>query len=626
MAQWDGTPYILGTTALDGKFMPISTSPVDAVLRGADPTGATDSTAAIQAAVDYAIANAIGAVYIPSGTYKIVGTITVPAPLTIFGVYAPATSTVSQFTRIGGTVLVAGAGGTAGTPLINFTGATFSYGLRLSDLMFLGSNHFNTVTGAVDRIAIKATNIQTEVSINRVNITGFLRQGILFEGVFDGHITNSRIMKCGTAGTYPALDFVDATSNCNALHVIANHLEGNPYTLRLGGSSRHNQFVANKFELFSVGPASSSVVINGNAFENVFIGNHFVQRNADDTAYYANDTIQPAMVQITAGTTAITTFTANMFTTQPYAPPGNDMGSRWMNHASGSRLIMTSNEFNNVYSTGVKGIILGDDAIFTDNVVMSRAKSNTRNVMQLASRCLVKDNTIRALDTDAITTASALFTVTGTDNTIYDNKVAGVTYYAHTTPTDGQDFGPDARTGAPAVTNQWWCAGPSTIGSSIFGEANERASLFTVARPCFVDKLGVSVTVVGTAGAVIRLGIRADDGSGARPGTLLVDAGTVIGTAAATAEATFTPFAMLPGVRYWLTATIQGAAGTRPTLRDNRTSTPLGGVGGTTSAIVLDNAVVGMTGSSTVSGALPSTNASWQSTSTVPRIAVHVAS
>lgn len=62
------------------QYMP--TNWVNVLNYGADPTGATDSTAAIQAAIDYVQINGNvsygnGTVYIPSGIYKILGTLTI---------------------------------------------------------------------------------------------------------------------------------------------------------------------------------------------------------------------------------------------------------------------------------------------------------------------------------------------------------------------------------------------------------------------------------------------------------------------------------------------------------------------------------------------------------------------
>jgi hypothetical protein len=58
---------------LDYQAQDIDTAPdwVNVWDFGADPTNTTDSTTAIQAAIDYAYANGVGTIYIPSGNYKV---------------------------------------------------------------------------------------------------------------------------------------------------------------------------------------------------------------------------------------------------------------------------------------------------------------------------------------------------------------------------------------------------------------------------------------------------------------------------------------------------------------------------------------------------------------------------
>lgn len=79
-----------------------------------------------------------------------------------------------------------------------------------------------------------------------------------------------------------------------------------------------------------------------------------------------------------------------------------------------------------------------------------------------------------------------------------------------------------------------------------------------------LDRLGIETTVVGTAGAVIRLGLYADDGDGA-PGTRILDGGTVDGTILGGLEATISQ-AVAEGP-LWLAAVGQGSPATQPTVR-----------------------------------------------------------
>jgi hypothetical protein len=78
------------------------------------------------------------------------------------------------------------------------------------------------------------------------------------------------------------------------------------------------------------------------------------------------------------------------------------------------------------------------------------------------------------------------------------------------------------------------------------------------------DQVGLYIAVGGSAGAVIRLGVYADDGEGV-PTTLVADWGTIVATAAGgfTISISWTPAADL----YWLAGVLQGSPGTPPQIR-----------------------------------------------------------
>lgn len=86
-----------------------------------------------------------------------------------------------------------------------------------------------------------------------------------------------------------------------------------------------------------------------------------------------------------------------------------------------------------------------------------------------------------------------------------------------------------------------------------------------VHRPIVVSALGIDVVTAGSAGSVIRLGIAGDNGGGLVD-QLILDAGTVVGTATGLASITNFRQFLNPGV-YWLLACPQGAPATAPTLR-----------------------------------------------------------
>lgn len=149
----------------------------------------------------------------------------------------------------------------------------------------------------------------------------------------------------------------------------------------------------------------------------------------------------------------------------------------------------------------------------------------------------------------------------------------------------------------------WWYSGVCyrNPGSTIPAEATMIGSRFVAGRDATLDRIAIGVTVVGTAGAVIRLGIyslNVETGTI----TLVLDAGTVSGTAVADAELTISQ-AVTKGTNYFLMAAVQGGAGTRPTLRTNEGFDPW--IGHTASWRASQDSFIGVAVTG-VSGALPS--------------------
>lgn len=79
-----------------------------------------------------------------------------------------------------------------------------------------------------------------------------------------------------------------------------------------------------------------------------------------------------------------------------------------------------------------------------------------------------------------------------------------------------------------------------------------------------LDRLAIYINVAGQAGAKVRLGIYRDNGTGAYPGTLVVDTGQLAADAVGAVVATIS-VPVTAGV-YWLAAVAQSAATTQPTV------------------------------------------------------------
>jgi|GEM_PF-1183903 len=118
-----------------------------------------------------------------------------------------------------------------------------------------------------------------------------------------------------------------------------------------------------------------------------------------------------------------------------------------------------------------------------------------------------------------------------------------------------------------------------------------------------ISRLGIEVTVAGTAGTLIRLGIRGDNGTG-QPGTLVLDAGTVAGDAITSGiEISSLTQAISPGL-YWFTATAQSTGATLPTVRAQTGDTWPSAASSLASALGLSTSTGYLT-TATVPGALP---------------------
>lgn len=136
-----------------------------------------------------------------------------------------------------------------------------------------------------------------------------------------------------------------------------------------------------------------------------------------------------------------------------------------------------------------------------------------------------------------------------------------------------------------------------------------------------LDRIGCDVTTVGSAGAVIRLGIYADGGG--YPDALILDAGTLDATSTGgTNIREITISQTLNMGLYWLAFVIQGGATTRPTVRRYHNKSAFGEIAQTDNNFNWGkNSYV----QSSVTGALPS---NWTSTTTdsdTPMISVRVA-
>lgn len=117
----------------------------------------------------------------------------------------------------------------------------------------------------------------------------------------------------------------------------------------------------------------------------------------------------------------------------------------------------------------------------------------------------------------------------------------------------------------PKAGLYYGAAGPSSTSTFVNGQL--RVAEFHLGVTSTAIRIGCEITIVGAAGALVRLGIWNDNGS-AYPGTLLLDAGTVDGTIlTSTTARELTISQAMPLGPYWLGAVVQGAPAVTPTVR-----------------------------------------------------------
>lgn len=154
---------------------------------------------------------------------------------------------------------------------------------------------------------------------------------------------------------------------------------------------------------------------------------------------------------------------------------------------------------------------------------------------------------------------------------------------------------------------------PTTLALAV---GNEYAIPFNVGSQQSFNEIAANITVVGTAGALLRYGLRADDGNGA-PGALISDFGTVTATTLAARAVTISK--TFPTGLLWLTVTAQVAGCTVTAISGwlvgaSGASSVAGAIGGRSAQY--------QTG---VTGALPATFTSGGQTPNAPAIFVRAA-
>jgi len=178
-----------------------------------------------------------------------------------------------------------------------------------------------------------------------------------------------------------------------------------------------------------------------------------------------------------------------------------------------------------------------------------------------------------------------------------------------------------AAGGIPMRSGHSYAAPTANTQTAINAEGSMRGGLLTVGVAGTLNQIAIEIVTGGTSGALVRLGIY-DFNPSTGVATLLVDAGTVDGVATGIKTASISQ-AVTAGQTLLLTATPQGGAGTRSTLRMHVGSDPR--IGDSAVSTLAATMLLGYQVAS-VSGSLPSTpTLALAGSGSIPRVMVRAA-
>ena len=369
-----------------------------------------DDTPRINRAIQYAKENKINRILFAPKVYNVTsGSILCDTKIEMIG-FSGTDCTINN--NKGVTVLNAN-NSTTNEPVIKYAVGKGSYvmGVKISNLTILGSDSWydSDSTKWSDRIAIHLENIGRSYQLNDINIIGFKRGGIKGINLFDGTAFGVVITYCGTDGLYPALHLTGDDENTNAGHWFGLHIEHSPFMLQIDSGSRHNQFVACKFEVGGYESVNPKILISSNTLENIFIGCQFVNNN-----FVAGKSF-PHMIKVK---NQFTVFTGCMFSSP------TSVGSLWIDGSESYGLKVIDSSF---YFLSPKdySIIIGGNSVFSNNLLYINSSDDGKKygIKIIGNENLVIDNQFKSQSGSVKATEGDLFHCdNGTGNT-FRNKI-----------------------------------------------------------------------------------------------------------------------------------------------------------------------------------------------------------
>jgi len=294
-------------------------------------------------------------------------------------------------------------------------------GGSLKNISILGAeyqrgNQFNDIASHPQRNNSAILNKDTSFfDFHNVFVYGFSHIGVNFDGAYDGFIENLDVQYCGTDGIYPSVNLTSTDSDCaNALKFIGLHIEFTNYFLNLEHSSRHNQFIACKFEAGNNNLNTHSMITCDNTLENVFSACQFVYGNKNVPLFNCNYS-------------HIALIGRCMLTSGGVIYDENNIGALFVYSRNGS-IIIDSCIIDNIYADSYS-FDIDSDSIFTNNHIFATPKNSTFNIVKInGNRTTISNNKIiNVSNTNTITTGS-LFYCTNSGNVIKNNSINGKYY------------------------------------------------------------------------------------------------------------------------------------------------------------------------------------------------------
>jgi hypothetical protein len=260
------------------------------------------------------------------------------------------------------------------------------------------------------------------------------------------------------------------------------------------------------------------------------------------------------------------------------------------------------------------GVVASNDARLTDTRTPTDASVTAAKVapaLKPSGTAAASDEALRALGTTASTAAAG----------DHGHTLAGDVSGPVGTTAIGDGKVTPSMFSVPArpfvyLAGSYYCP-PGTATTAVTAANSEtRFCRLWLPKGRTVDRLGLNVTVAGSAGSTLRLGMYAASVTTGLPdGLPLIDGGTIDGTSATFQEKTVS-YALDEGAWFWLCTTCQGATGATPTVTTlASTSVPEEGVPMFSTAL----STVGLRVSGFAAGPLPTATGATFLPGTAPR-------